>query len=239
MRYKSYRQQSLSIYTMSGNVSSLLNASLYRLDNMPYFNIAGGTIPGDFQQCRQTTAPFIDKVVCKFSARCTHNHAVALRFICFRNSGWQETLNFTYAVGGTELATLGNIFQDWLDKGDAGVDTANPQRFRNQVFNRTLCRERSHLMLDKTFYLRALQGVSTGGEVADTLSLKEYNFTIPIKRRQVFEDRGGPSAPELTDTKSGPLYMLVICVPADPGSASNSGDLQLQARISTVFRENI
>jgi len=238
MRYKSYRQQSLSIYSLSGVVSSVLNASLFRFDDMPYFNIAGGIIPGDFQQCRQTTAPFIDKLVAKFSVRCTHNHAVALRFICFRNSGWQETLNYTFSTA-PELATVGNIFQDWLLKGDATVDTTNPQRFRNQVFNRALCRERGHLFLDKTFYLRALQGVSTGGEVADTLSLKEYNFTIPIKRRQVFEDRGGPSAPELTDTKSGPILMLVMCVPADPSASSNSGDLQLQARLSTVFRENI
>jgi len=237
--WKSFREaNNNTTLALSGNISSALRGLIFELSDIPFYNTVNPAAPAqlDTKQARQTTNPYVSHFNVGISLRCTHNHAVTIRFLCFRNNGWQEPLSWTTSTYPV-LATLDNLFVNFLDKSD---ETTSPDGIRLpiQQFNGTLCQSRKDMYLNRVKYMRPLQGVGSGGEVADSLSLRNYNFRIPVNQIYKYEDRILTNS-EINNIKTGRVFFVMLVGVADPSNTANAGDMVVDTRFSTIFKENV
>lgn len=240
--WKSFRSQNNNVVLdMTGNLVTTAPTDtrgvLWNVGRIPMFSVNGSTnAQRDVTQSRLTLAPYVDRLVSDISIRCTHNHAVCVRFLCFLNDGWQEPVNATY-FSGNVLDTWTNAFKNFINKTDAAV-TADALEMSNYRFNTSLISSYKHKFLDKCFWINPYQSPSGGsGGTADTMSLRSYRFSIPIKRRFAFENRTNVDT-ENADIKTGALFFAILIGAADPANGSNSGAVTIDANHALVFKEN-
>lgn len=224
--------------SLTGNIASALRACIFELSDIPLYNVANAaTVSGtDPKQARQTVNPHVGYINAQVSIRCTHNHATTVRFMCFRNNGWQEPLSWTYGTAPI-VATLDNLFVDFVSKADEST-SPDGVRLPVQIFNNSLVSNKRDMYMNKVRYFRPLQGVGSGGEVADSLSLRNFKFKIPVNQVWKYEDRPINNS-EVNNIKTGRVFFVALFGVADPANTSNAGGIIMDTRFSTVFKENV
>lgn len=234
-RWKSFRRAEGAVFPMIGNVTASHKVLMFELDDVPLYD-ANSSTPShtDNSNTRLTNSIFAVKSQLELQTRFTHNHAVCMRVLVFRNNGWQESISY----GGALPTPTGvsNIFKNFLTKVDEQDDT-NGAVLMGQRFNYDLVRSRKQLFLDKTYLINPFQGVAAGGGDADTLSLRRYTFNIPINRWVQFESKRTDSV-EWNNRKTGTIWCVCIVASADPANASNAGSVLLEAQNALIFKEN-
>lgn len=236
MAWKSYHQNDEQTFSLVGNIAGQTKGILATLSNLPIYNGSSGAAQQkDVMQARQTDSVLIDKIKFQGVMRNTHNHAMTVRFLCFNNNSWHESLQYASASG--QLTSMVNIFQNYTSKVDRpatsdGIDLAQ------DVFNKNLLSKSKDIYLDKTYFINPFQTPAGGsGGNSDSLSLRRFNFTLPIRRWYNYESKYIDGI-ETDVSKSGDLFFICLVGVADASNTGNTGTSFLDYRIATVFREN-
>lgn len=242
MAWKSYHHLNDLTVALTG---ALTNPGCIYLDytNIPPYKPASTDAQeSSLMASRQSQSVFADRIHINVSCRFTHNHAVNVRFIVFFNNTYTESILSSGGVPTTQPTNFDNLFKGFLTREDETVNV-NARIASNQKFNQDLVVQRKGmrspgLLLDKSYYISPFQSPSgsSGGD-ADTLSLRQFNFNLPLKMYWNWEavpvDTAG-----VIDMKKGKLICIALVTSADPSNTQNSGNVQMQFRTSLVFREN-
>lgn len=243
MTWKSYHHLNDLTYALTGSLTGTPRIGYLDYTNIAFYDPTSSDAQRQtILSSRQSNNIFVDRVNVAISTRVTHNHAVNIRFICFFNNSWTEALVSAGNTPATQPANLDNLFKNWLTRVDEQVQD-NARIVSNQKFNQDLVVKRRGqrspgLLLDKNYYISPFQSPSGGsGGEADTLSLRQFNFSLPLKMWWNWENAPVDTAAGV-DMKKGKLIFVTIVTSADPTNTNNTGNVEAEYRTSVVFKEN-
>lgn len=235
-RWKASRTEDTVAFSMTGNVSATRFLILNQVDSIPLYDpsAAAAANEKDNTSTRLTNNIYMVSQSLEIAARFTHNHALAMRVIVFRNSGWQEGLSWAGAIPFP--TQINNLFINFVTRENE-VTPSPAVDLMGKKLNYNLMKSAKDKFFDRTFMINPLQGLPTGGEEAGSLSIRKYSLKVPINRWVSYEARRSSSS-QWPDKRTGTIFYAILLAPADPANASNAGGAIVDVRSSVSFKEN-